>query len=466
MGKAPDKPPRPVDDRPRNGQWDYEPWDKNLPKQKGFLSDLGYHMRGTIVPSAFTAWCGLACLSAAIKREAWLRWGDKRLFTNFYLLLVSPPALWGKDTIIDEITSLLEEFPKYMKNPNLRLMKHLKIIRNESTKQGIIEQLLPKTPGRPLYELDEDGKPIPGKPLIGPDGRPLIYKPTSEAVILAPEVGTLIGKEQYKEGLIQFFLEIYNPKDRRDSGTRSYGLEVLRRLHTVLVGGIQPDVIRDSLPRQASADGFLSRTVIVMEDKVARRRFEPFVPIGSPTDKELAQRLAWIAEHTQGEHYLTDEAKEWVEAYYHRLMDEMDLRPELIGIKGRMQITVRKVALLMKAQRYTTDNAITREDLEDAARLLDATMHKTPTILNTVTQGRQWTHYRTVARYIAKCKKVDRGRLLRNLNLRATELSEVLAELAERGFIKIGLNGHQHDYPSRATKEVYSWTGRESDVPE
>lgn len=405
-------------------------------------------------------------MSAIIKREAWLGWVPKPLFTNFYLLLIAPPSLGKKDTVISVATDLLTGFYRHIQNRNMRTMKKLKIVRNEASKQGIMEALKPQGSPVPLYEVDETGNATRTM-LIDERGKPILYQPTSEAIIITPELATFIGKETYKEGIIAFLLDIYTTNEQRDYTTQSRGVETMLKMHTVLVGAIQPDVFSESLPKQAAADGFLSRCVIVLEPRATRRRPLPFTPKGAPPLSELARRLAWIAEHTQGEHRLTPEATKYYVRFYNDLMDEIDRYPELAGIKGRMDVMVLKLSLLIKAQRYDDGQTITLEDIQDAGRLLMNTFRKAPDILHTLNNGHDFSRYRSVTRYVASKGEIDRKTLLKNVTrgITATEVSTIVEELHNRGLIDILLDKKPLTYCTNNVKELYVWKGTEDDIP-
>lgn len=444
----------------------YEGWDCFLPSQKGFVTDFIFALRGTKVPTSFAAWCALSALSTILKREVKLDWYPKPLYTNFYLLLVAPPSICGKDTVINFVQEVLTRAPGFISNPNVKTMKRLKFVANKGTQQYIAQQLSVKKIELPFFVLDDLGNAT-DIPLTDEHGKPETYPVTSEAIILAPEFGVFMGKETYNEGLVQFLLDLYNTHEVWETGTKTDGKVYLRRMHTTLIGGTTPDAIRDSIPKAVSGDGFLSRTMIAYHGMAARRVPIPQPVTGAPSMDELASRLAWIAEHCQGKYTLTSEAKSYYVKWHGHFSDDLEKYPELVGIQSRMDVNILKFSLLMCAQRYTDSRDITLNDVQDAERMLKGTMSNSRAVLGEITGGVVYKKMQTISRFLAKNGKSDRVTLLRATSKRisAWDITQVLNDLRERGLVRILRDKAEQSYASSNGKETYEWTGKQEDLP-
>ena len=453
-------PPKPYDenDLPRK-PWKPDPWDDVLPSAPGFLSDVVLALRGTSIPTAFAVWTAVLLIASAVKREAWLKWYPKPLYGNLYLLLVSPPRINKKSSCIMFGERLLRQFPTYMRNHNKRVMKNLKVIRNKATKEYIVSNMMPDANGKGksvlLRRLEPDGSPTQ---IVMTDsaGKPVRYEKTSEAVIIAPELGVMVSKDRYNEGLLQFLLDVYDTHDLWESGTESKGLRKLRKLYTTFIGGTTPEAMRTSIPASVFGDGFLSRTAAVWLEVPVRSVPEPFEVEGAPSVQELARRLAWIAENTFGEFDMTKAARSyyhrWYEAYMHSLRDD----PESAGVRAGMDVNLLKVAMWMHAQRYPTDMRITTQDIMDSQKLLERTFGGTFEMLDLLRGDKHYTKYKYVADYLMSKKEVSRLLLQRSMsrNVSAVELDAILTEMETNREIEVtrGKDG-------RKKEEKYRWRG-------
>lgn len=460
--------PVPLDEKksPDKKLMHFEGWDYYLPSQKGFISDFVYALRGTKVPTSFAVWCALLALSTIIKREAWLEWYPKRMFTNFYLLLVAPPSICGKDTVINFMREVLMGVTGKLSDCNWRTIKNLRVIQNKGTQQYIADALTARKVVKPLWTPDANGNAT-SIPLLDEHGKPRTHPMTSEAIIIAPEFSVLMGKEKYNEGLVSFLLDVYNTHEVWETGTKTDGKSELRHLHTTMVGGTTPDAVRDSLPKQVAGDGFLSRTIIAYHSSAARRVPIPKPVRGAPSPDELSHRLAWIAEHTHGGYEMNEEALEFYVKWHGAFMDQLEKYPELVGIQGREDINLQKLSLLMHAQRYAEDRIITLDDVKDAALVLEGTTTNSMAVLGEISGGPIFKKMQTVARFIAKNKKVTRVKVLQACSKRvsAFDLTNIVNDLRERDLVKIMRGKDESNYASSHGEEVYVWTGKETDIP-
>lgn len=464
MSGQPD-PPIPYDDRKIKRNWVPEKWDHNLPKQRGFVTDMVLALRGTKVPTSFAVWTAISSIASAIKREAWVEWGIQRLFSNFYIILVAPPSVCGKDTVISFMERTLFKVKDNIWSDNLRIMKDLKIIRHRGTKEFIEDELRPSPHGRrgyPLYQIDTAGKHIQDKPI----GR--IYETTSEALIIAPELGHLLGKEKFNEGMIEFLTHIYTTHDNTEAGTRGNGKVVLHNLCTNMIAGTQPDAIRDSLPKAAYGEGFLSRCIVVFHDRAARFVPIPSIVQGAPDEGELGKRLAWIAENAQGRYSMSDGATRVYLDFAEDLHNRLLMYPEWIGLMGRMDTNLMKLSMVMRAQRYERGTTIEKSDVEDAQRILDDAVRTAPMIAGMIHGSVNLQKYKTVARYIAGKKKgVDRLTVIRNTShgITGADVTTIVNELSKRSLIEIRLDKRTIPFSEKAQDETYLWIGDQHEVP-
>lgn len=431
-----------------------------LPKRKGFITDCVLRHRGKEITTLFTVWTTLFVLSSAIKREAWIRFGSKRLWSNFYCVLVGPAGIAHKTEAINDAVELLESFVENIEDEDLKLMKTINIIADKASPEALLEAMHPKNK-EPKGVQGFFFKDSNGDPMIDPKTkRRMWYAKTAEAAIVAHEFATFAGTQKYNTGLTDNLLALYDC-DRAFSWrtVKRHKIE-LKNLHTTLIAGTTLTSFRSSVSEGTRSDGFLSRTTLVYCPRTDGRRFSrPRTVVGAPDQTELAKRLEWIVRNTIGEYDLSPEASKYYDQWYNKWRDELESDAQYQGLKSRMNILVLKIALLLRAQRYESrDHIIDIQDIKDAIMLIKKTWFEALPMVRGF-EGECKPFIGRLEEYIRSHDNVDRVKLLRHGKFTAAELSEGLSMLAEEGKIEIFLNGAAKSYPSTNTKETYKWCG-------
>lgn len=439
------KKPEPFNEKDIDNPWwlGEDPWDELVPSQPGFVSDFVYYMRQSEAPTIFAIWAALFMVAAVVRREAHVEWfGGSRLYPSFYLFFVGPPST-KKSYVVDKVSDILEDLESGLMRDTTKQLKQITVIH-----QG--------TPELIEHELAALSERI----VTLPDGKD--YRPGACAVISAPELARFLGKQKYNEGKIGLLLDLYDcPKTRR-VGTIARGWKVLRNVHLMMIAATTKRGMSDSVPEASTGDGFLSRTVLVNIDSTRRSRALPQEIEGSPTKWDIIARLGWIAEYTTGPHTITDEAKEWFKCWYEVFKEKLEAMGEDASpVFSRMDLDIVKVALLMKAQRYSLGTVIELEDMLDAARLIEATIKTAPGVVAEVAGDDVRRLISKVQTYIRRRGKVDRGTILRNMGLTAREIQPALDWLLQTGKIDVWQDGTRTGRIERRTDEEYEWVDKE-----
>lgn len=438
--------------------WKPDPGDIAIPKRKGFLTDFLYATRGVETPTLISIWSALFTLSTYIKREAWLRWFPQRLFTNDYIIVIGPAGIVKKSTAANIGKSIIQKADKYIIDENLKEIKTITLITDKNSPESILNEMLPGKKGKDFILKDKHGDPI-----VGPDGRPNRYQRTSEAAIHLSEMGSLFSKSNYMESLTSLLLDLYDNHEKWVWNTLSRGKKILRRLHTGLFAAVTVDAFRSSIPKQALADGFMSRTALVYVPTTERSFSYPRLPKGAPSVEELARRLAWIATQAMGEYVLSDKAQKYYDMWYDEWKLSLKDAPEMQGVKSRESIRLLKVALLLRLQRYgEKSHYIEEEDIKDAEKIIDYTIANVPILLSEIVADDDfWKNHAKTIEYIKKRKEVVRQTLLGALRIKSRELNEILHQLIQEGKIKIKTEeGKTIRCMQKKTDEKYIWIGK------
>jgi hypothetical protein len=442
--------------------WKSDAGDELLPKRKGLITDFVYKHRGKQVSTLFTIWSTLFLLSSAIKREAYLRFGEKKLYTNFYCILVGPAGIAHKTEAINDATEVLEHFGDYITDVNFKIMKGMNIVADKASPEALLESLHPRNkPPRDkqgFWFLDADGKQI-----INPNtGRPMWYSKTSETAIVAHEFSTLAGQQKYNTGLTDNLLALYECDRPFTWRTVKRGKPIVfRNLHTTLIAGTTLTAFRESLSENVRSAGFLSRSVMVYCPSTPGRRFSrPRIVPGAPDEKELSKRLAWIAEHCVGEFDLTPDADKYYDQWYCKFWDDLENDTQFQGLRSRMHVLVLKVALLLRAQRYEVGpRLIDKQDIKDAILIIKKTWFEALPVMRGFESRDAKPFLGRLEEYIRTRTEVDRNILFRGGKFTAIEIREGITMLCEEGKIEIWKGKELKQYPSADGKELYKWIG-------
>lgn len=430
--------------------WSPDVFDCFLPRTRGFVNDFVLSLRGHEVPVAFSLWSALVALSTALKRETWLKWSDDNpLYPNVYLILVSPAGMAKKSVPISLASESLEEMKDYFTDANVLSMKQINIFRDKITGEGIAKFLSKKM--RPLHVNLVDAT---GKPRRNGSGSVETYERCAEVLLVAPELGTMLSQAKYNADLITTLTKLYDTESRFEATTSGGGQKRLPRPFACLLGGTNPAALRDSIPKTAVDEGFISRLVLCYQPRAAQPYHRPR-SVGIPR-KEIASRLAWIAQNTAGQWDLSPEADAFYEKWYNRMYNHYDTLRFHASQRSRFGIHVLKAALLLSAQEYKDhlqkkNRLIQLPEIKLAISLVEMTMETAvPLIEETEANPVQRMQIR-VFNYIKEKHIVDRKTLLQNAHITASEATATISDLFQAGKVIVRGGGS----PQFNAKEKY-----------
>ncbi len=397
-----------------------------------------------------------------------MKFGEKRLFTNFYCILVGPAGIAHKTEAINDAVGVLEGFVPFItddefkgENDVIRFMKCLNIISDKASPEALLEALDPRNK-EPKGQNYVGFRNADGTPKLNPGtGRQMWYTKTAEAIIVAHEFSTFAGQQKYNTGLTDNLLALYECDRSFSWRTVKRKRITLKNLHTTLIAGTTLTAFRSSLSDNVRTDGFLSRTMMVYCPKTIGRRFSrPQIVPGAPNEKELQRRLAWIAKHGVGEFDLTPEADAYYDKWYLKWREELENDSLYQGLKSRLHIMVLKIALLLRLQRYDDGpRVIDVEDIKEAIMIIKRTWYEALPVMKGFEDGKRAPFLGRIEEYIRDRKEVTRAYLMQRGHFSATEVHEGIQMLADEGKVEIDKEGAIMEYPGSNSKEVYRWIG-------
>lgn len=427
--------------------WDPEPWDKLLPSP-GFLTDFILHLRGIMTPTSFCFWSGVFVVSNILQRDAWLRWFPDPLFPNFFIVFVAPPRVCAKSSAVRFGEKLLYKYTEKLNNPALEFMKEPRIL-NKATPEALNDTL------NPVTEKVKVGEKI------------VTLNRGSSATIIVSELANFLGKQKYNAGLTEKLIDLYDCKDKNREGTRAHGIEEQKNTFVTLFGATTIEGLEESIPSVAMAGGFISRLIIDYHTASTRwtgRRI-PKPVIGGPTQEDLLERMAWIAQNAYGEYTLSPEADDYYAKRYEEIGELLSIEENLRkrDMNQRYDIHLVKLALLIRAQRYTPGTVIELQDIMEADQVLRQTFSRNHEVTAEVGVSLYQKGVNRVVDLIRKKGSTTRRQVLQASSpygVNAEILTRILDQLSQEGRIKITLGGKERVYPSRKGHEVYHWRGK------
>jgi hypothetical protein len=425
--------------------WKQEEWDINLPSP-GFITDFILRYRGIETPTKLQVWSALFIISSVVKRDAWFKSFPRPYLLNLFVFLVAPYAICAKTWAITSAdVEIVSTFHSLLPSLEERAAKTLHIVRTRGTSEGIFHYLKPRS-----FHV------------INPDTKKFIKTVTdSSACFIISELATFLNKKQYNTGLIDDLTNLFDCRPIEDKLTVKDKLEVVKNSYTTIIGGTTPEGLAASIPEAAFGDGFLSRVIIAYQDNLTRSYHVNQPVIGGPTKEDLQERLAWIAHNAKGEYVFSTAADKEFSDWYYDFRKRISNDPTLMrkGF-GRYPMHLRKVATLLRINRYEEGREVTLTDLREAKRLLDATLSTSQAALENVGVDTLQKVINLLTIYIRRRGEVGRNRLLTNHSGRGITSSIInlaLRELISLGYIDVFHNGHKQNGLSSNGKEVYRW---------
>lgn len=432
-----------------NKFWTEEEWDQYIP-ESGWLSDFVLANRGIETPTSFCLWTGISTISNVLKRDAWLQWVPRGLYPNFYILMVGPPKT-GKTTIALYSDDLLRRMIDYFPTERLKIQKRVNMFRSRITPEAIVRVLDPKE-----------------EPYQEKDGKVGMFKHGSEAAFLVSELSSFLGRQNYNEGLVGKLTDLYDCKDYDDDTTVTRGYRAFEDIYVTMLAGTTQTSLEESIPEQAFGEGFMSRMILVYQKERTRAHPEPRWVRGGPTPEHLAQALAWIGEHSQGEYRLSEPARDayyqWYGRFHRQLVRDSDQRHA--ALKDRYDIHLLKVAMIFQIQSYEPGNEISLESFNQAIRLMEGTYAWADRAVENVGSGMYTRTYNRVRGILENKGKATRRYILTSCsgyNTTADLITKVLDHLYQEDIISVRLDGTERRHVSTAGREVYYLNGKEKE---
>jgi len=295
-----------------------------FPPVGGYLQDYIKLTSSQESPESFHAMALMTCLGAFMGRRCWI---DRKWFKvrpNMATILTGP-AGGPKKTTAWELA--LATVQGAMRGMETRII-------SDASPQALVE------------ELARDQQDAVG-------------------MIWAPEFRNFFPSSTYMEGVVPLLTRLMDDPPEYPVARITRRVSAIRNVTVSLAGGSTLDWMA-KLPQDAQGGGFLTRIVVVHEEKAK-------TPVQiSGAEKVLAaakvrDMICAIARYGTGEVRLSQDGEAWFADWYKKTKQIKDIAPRLTLYYNRKQIHLLRVAMLMRLPSKT----LTAEDLEKTRVLMD-----------------------------------------------------------------------------------------------
>jgi hypothetical protein len=373
-------------------------------KCKNWLTEFNrWTLPRSEAPETFITWTGLFTLASAVRRHVKI---PKQLFgsweasPNLYVLFIAKAGRARKSTTANYSEDLIDELGHITKSPEL------------VTKESLLTTL--------------------------------VKSDDAAMSILAPEFGEFMvksGPEMYG-----FLTNMYDGKRKIVASTLSRGVEFAERPCVNLLGATTPEWVAANMPADVIGGGFASRVIFIFENSVRRRQL-----YYESLDHEALERirvrlvsdLDHIARNIHGDFRIDQDAKEFMEEWYHNNADAPpDADSNLAGYFERKPAHIHKVAMLLHLA-YSDELILNLKDFKDAIKLLEQVETKLPETFQAIGRNPYTLDVKNMLEYIKNKGRVSERELRRkfyNVAARPEDLDGMIQSLIDMGRISMGID--------------------------
>lgn len=298
--------------------------------QQGWLADYIEWTIGSESPTPFHFFVGCSVLGASLGRNIYFSKGYYKIWPCLQVLIIGPTGRVRKTSAINLGIQLLSA------------LGDCNVIRDKTTPEALVDSLFqPPT--------------VEGKLLATPD---------AIAMIAAPELAVMLGKQKYNEGMISILTSLFDSPDEWTYKTKSSGKMTLKNVTVTMLGASTPDWLISAIPQDAFGGGFMSRLLFVVQDNTDRCYPIPEPP---PSYDLLLQDLKKIRS-TKGVIVFTPDAFDWYVQWYAASRKNIPEDEKMAGYHERKPDHMIRIAMIMAVAAGRL--VLTQEDILRSSRIL------------------------------------------------------------------------------------------------
>lgn len=366
--------------------------------------------KGMESPEIFHFWVGISLIASALGRNVHLDRGYFKLYPNMFIVLLAESEECAKSTAIKTGVNMI------LRDENMESCPM--IFAQKATPQALVETL-----------VDETGTP---------DANMVVDK-NAEVFVPASELAVFLGKKEKNSELLTILTDLYDCPSKWAYKTRYKGWEQVINVCINMIAGTTPKWLRDTIPRDAIAGGFVSRLVFIYVNHTDRIFAHPKY---TDTEERLRVKLVHdlsLVRRMKGTFKWGAGAKDWYTDWYAINAQKLKKAPELYV--RRKKDLVLKLAMCISASR-TSDMVISTSDLQVGVNAVNKVEEYLPIAIALISSTTMGDDTRKVLEVVRRKVRIAHSTLLRNLwhVLDAKRLAEIVLTLEQAGLVEIELD--------------------------
>lgn len=309
--------------------------------------DPGKESNNEICPR-FRFFSFAAMMGSIIKRKIWFQRSTYNLFPtlypNLWIILVAPQGRGHKSAALSIAKKLMQRLPENLQP---------KMLASKLTPEALVKSLAAQALSAEILKS------------VDPTMISIVKKP-AQALLYSSELGVLLGKEKYNQGMIALLTDLYDTPNEWQSETVMRGDQRLYDVCLSIMGASTPDWMQTMLPADAFKGGFMSRMFLVGYPENWYMRISDPAPPDEKIGAELVERLTALA---QFESNITWDAsaRDYFRSWYDTL-GEPDPGPKAAYLE-RKQDQMLRLAILIQLS-WGLTNTLTRDAIETALAVI------------------------------------------------------------------------------------------------
>lgn len=323
--------------------------DKYIPDD-GLFRWYNEYTEGNEICPRFRFFSFASAMGSLVKRKVWFQRSTygifPTLFPNLWIILVAPQGRGHKSAALSIAKKLINKLPD---------QQQPKMLASKLTPEALIKALAAQAV---TAEIARSLDPM----MIS-----LVRKP-AQALLYSSELGVLLGKEKYNQGMIALLTDLYDTPNEWVSETVMRGDQRLYDVCLSIMGASTPDWMQTMLPTDAFKGGFMSRMILVGYPETWYKRIADPPPPDPKWEPMLLDGLARVSK-LEGEIRWTNAARDYFTDWY---MDigEPDPGPRAAYLERKQDQLLRLAILLQVAK--SSELKLDRDCIESALALFGA----------------------------------------------------------------------------------------------
>ena len=238
-----------------------------------------------------------------------------------------------------------------------------------------------------------------------------IIKRPAQALLYSSELGVLLGKEKYNQGMIPILTDLYDTPDEWHSETVMRGDQRLYDVCLSIMGASTPDWMQTMLPTDVFKGGFMSRLFLVGYPETWHPRIADPPPADDRIGELITDRLTALAQF-HGEIVWDKPCKAFFADWYEALPDS-EPGPKAAYLERKQDQLLRLAILIQLADNLTL--TLGRPALEKALEILAAAEIDALRMVEYISVEPRMRVVQRILEFLEARKKISEGDLMQEV---------------------------------------------------